>query len=457
MTGLDIAALSLYQYKVMIDLVQHLIKPGPAVKLASQIEALVRQGRIAPESLLPPVRDLARALRVSPGTAAAAYKSLRANGVVTTGGRRGTRVLPRAAQAEYAEPATPEGALDLQVADPDPGLLPDLQPFFARSARSEAYGGSHLDERLVRRMRTSFEADGVDGSNLLVTSGAISALYRALPACLSAGEKVAVEDPGFNEHRACVRAHAMIPLPVAVDAEGMLPAALAAALRAGARGIILTPRFQNPIGATLSRSRAGELRAVLAAHPDAAVLFDDYASLLSDAPWFHPLGKEPRRWLVVRSFNKVLAPDLRVAVAAADAETADRLRRQQWLADGWISGYLQRAAAAALASREVQSLLARARKTYAARREALLRALGGRGLEAHGATGLNVWVPVPDETAAVRGLLQRGWCVRAGARYRTRSAPAVRITIARLEVKEAGRLADDLCSVLGPGPGGRGP
>src|SRR5205085_5481014 len=130
----------------------------------------------------------------------------------------------------------------------------------------------------------------------------------------------------------------------------------------------------------------------LAGYPDVAVLIDDYASLLSDDRCHHCIGKERSRWLVVRSFNKAVAPDLRVAVAAADAETADRLRREQWLADGWVSGYLQRAAAAALGSRSVQSLVAKARRSYALRRQALLQALAARGIEAHGVTGLNVWI-----------------------------------------------------------------
>jgi len=442
----------------VIELIQQLIRPGPAVKLAQQIEGLVREGRIAPEALLPPVREVARALRVSPGTAAAAYKALRAQGVVITDGRRGTRVLPRTSQHDYAEVPAPPGTVDLQVANPDPRLLPDLRRIFAKvRAGSDVYGGSHFDEDLLRRMRAAFEADGIDGSHLVVMSGAIAAIYRALRACLGAGEKVAVEDPGFNEHHACVRAHSMVPVPVAVDEQGPMPEALSAALRGGARAAILTPRFQNPIGAAFSRARAADLRGVLAEHPDVAVFIDDYASLLSEAPYNDCLGGGRARWLVVRSLNKVISPELRVAVAAADAETADRLRKEQWLADGWISGYRQRAAAAALASRSVHSLVTRARKAYAERRSGLRRALARRGIEAQGATGLNLWVPVADEAEAVRGLLDRGWCVRAGARYRLRSAPAIRITIATLLPERAERLADDLRGVLGPGPGGRGP
>jgi DNA-binding transcriptional MocR family regulator len=441
----------------MIELIQRLIRPGPAVKLAAQIEGLVRDGRIAPESLLPPVRDVARALGVSPGTAASAYKALRLQGVVTTDRRRGTRVLPRAAQREYGEPPAPAGTVDLQVANPDPRLLPDLRRIFAgMDARSDSYGGSHVDPVLVEEMRRSFESDGVQASHLVVVSGAIAAIHRALRVCLGAGDKVAVEDPGFNEHHASVRAHSMVPVPVAIDEQGLLPEALAASLRGGARAVILAPRSQSPTGAAFTRGRAAELREVLARHPEVVVLLDDYLSLLSDGRYHDCLGASAR-WMVVRSFNKAISPDLRVGVAAADAETADRLRREQWLADGWVSAYLQRAAGAALASRSVQALLARASRTYVLRRTQLLAALAERGIAAQGSTGLNVWIPVADEAAATRGLLERGWCVRAGARYRIRSAPAIRITTAQLAGDQTERLADDVRAVLGQDGSGRQP
>jgi DNA-binding transcriptional MocR family regulator len=442
----------------MIGLVQHLTGADSAVKLAARIEALVRQGRIPPESLLPAVRTVAKGLNISPGTAAAAYKTLRAQGVVTTDRRRGTRVLPRPSHREFTDTPAPPGALDLQIADPDPAFLPDLKKIFATiRPKSDRYGGNHLDTDLAARMRRSFEADGIDGSNLVVLSGAIAAIHRALRACCGPGDRVAVEDPGFNEHHASVRAHAMIPVAVAIDDEGMLPEALAAALRGGARAVVLCPRFQSPTGSALSKARAAALKAVLLEHPDVAVLLDDYGSLLADTPYHDCLGKGRARFLVVRSFNKTIAPDLRVAVAAADPETCDRLRREQWLSDGWVSGYLQRAAAAALASRSALATLGKARKTYSARRAALLNALADRGIPARGATGLNVWIPVAGEADVVRGLLDRGFCVRAGARYRLQSAPAIRVTTTELEPGQATRLADALRGVLRDRPAGRGP
>ena len=40
----------------------------------------------------------------------------------------------------------------------------------------------------------------------------------------------------------------LLPIPVPVDERGMRPADLAAALSAGARAVIVTPRGQNPTG-----------------------------------------------------------------------------------------------------------------------------------------------------------------------------------------------------------------
>ncbi|MEU6488744.1 hypothetical protein ABZ945_32810, partial [Streptomyces sp. NPDC046887] len=70
------------------------------------------------------------------------------------------------------------------------------------------------------------------------------------------------------------------------------------------------------------------------------------------------------------------------------------------------------------------------------RRAALVGALARRGVEAHGRSGMNVWVPVPDETGAVARLLQSGWAVAPGARFRLESGPAVRITVSEVGTSE---------------------
>ena len=83
----------------------------------------------------------------------------------------------------------------------------------------------------------------------------------------------------------------------------------------------------------------------------------------------------------------------------------------------------------------------------------MLDALAAHGIRAHGVSGLNVWIPVAEEAATVAGMLQRGWAITAGERWRLRAGPAVRITISTLRADESEGLADDLAEVLERRPG----
>src|SRR5262249_30847378 len=116
---------------------------------------------------------------------------------------------------------------------------------------------------------------------------------------------------------------------------------------------------------------------------------------------------------------------------------------------GWVSQLLQQVAALLLRDRATAKLLTRAERIYAERRQALVAALAARGIAAAGESGLGVWVPLPDEAAAVSGLLVEGWAVSPGERYRFRSAPGIRVTAAGLEPAEAEQLAAALAGLRG--------
>jgi DNA-binding transcriptional MocR family regulator len=84
------------------------------------------------------------------------------------------------------------------------------------------------------------------------------------------------------------------------------------------------------------------------------------------------------------------------------------------------------------------------------RRDALINALQAHDIAAHGSSGLNVWIPLPEESAVIQALFQRGWAVAAGERYRFKTPTAVRVTIASLDAADANRFANDLAAVLRP-------
>jgi DNA-binding transcriptional MocR family regulator len=399
-----------------------------------------------PATKLPPVRELAAGLEVSPATVAAAYRALRQRGFVVADRGRGTSVAPLPPVRVQPAAELPAGVRDLAGGNSDPALLPPLGDVLRRvDPGHRLYGVPAKLPQLEAQARSGFAADGIEG-DIAVTGGALDAIERALQTELRAGDRVVVEDPSWPRIADLVHALGFALEPVAVDGRGLVPDALEDALRRGARAVIATPRGQNPTGAAADAKRGRELRAVVSRHPDVLVLEDDYVAGVAGAPYV-PLYDEGGRWAVVRSLSKVLGPDLRVAVVAGDALTISRIEGRQRLGPGWVSHVLQQVAALLLRDRATAKLLARAEKTYTERRAALVSALAARGVEAQGDSGIGVWVPLADEASAVRELLVAGWAVSPGERYRFRSAPGIRVTTAALEPADAVRLADAIAGL----------
>ncbi|MGW2252830.1 aminotransferase class I/II-fold pyridoxal phosphate-dependent enzyme [Kitasatospora sp. NPDC001660] len=430
-----------------------------ASEIAAHIERGVSGGQLAPGTALPPLRDLAAELGVNPNTVAAAYRLLRDRGVIETAGRKGSRILPRPALTprDQIRVPVPPHARDLSAGNPDPALLPDLAPaLLAAAAGPEPvlYGHPAIDPGLLALARASFEADGLPGGPIAVASGSLDAVERILGTWLRPGDAVAVEDPGWGSLLDLLPAMGLRPAPVRLDDEGPLPESLAAALDEGARAVIVTSRAQNPTGAALTAARAEALRGVLAGHAGVLLIEDDHGHGMVDQP-YHPLaGAGSRHWAVVRSAAKAYGPDLRLSVAVGDEDTIGRVSGRLRLGAGWVSHLLQRTVAELW--RTDAAPVASVAAAYRARRDALLGELAVRGIAAHGESGLNVWVPVPDETSVLTALVQRGWVAAPGARYRLQSPPGIRITTADLRPAEAPQLAEDLAAVLGAGGGGGG-
>lgn len=427
-------------------LVQNYLSGSTSVNIAASVESSVATGKVAAGTLLPPVRTLATHLRVSPATVAAAYRLLQDRGVVIADGRRGTRVRPAPPIAvPRAVPLAPE-VRDLSDGNPDLTLLPDLSTALRRVALEQRLYGDELnDPELLALARDQFRQDGVAAEHVAIVSGALDGLERVLREHLRAGDRVAVEDPCFTGVLDLLSALSLLAVPVRVDDEGLLPADLRKAIRS-CNAVIVTPRAQNPTGAALSRRRARELRSVLASRPDLFVVEDDHAGPAAGAEYLSLVDRTRERWAVVRSVSKFLGPDLRVALLASDAQTHARVEGRQTLGIRWVSHVLQRLVVALWRDRAP----ARSGRIYAERREALLRALTARGIRAHGASGLNVWIPVAEESATVQALLHAGWAVKAGERYRIASAPAIRVTISTLDKRDAVRFADALARVVAP-------
>jgi DNA-binding transcriptional MocR family regulator len=429
-------------------LIQYRPRGRNASEISRDVETAVREGRVAPGVALPPVRGLAAELGLSPVTVAAAYRELREKGIARGNGRAGTRITGAPPIGPRPSLVVPAGVRNLLAGSPDPVLLPDLP---AVTPPRRLYGDPPVLPRLGRLAAERFRADGIDPQHLAVVGGALDGVERVLQAWLRPGDRVAVEDPGYPPVLDLLTAMNLSAVPMAVDELGVRPDALRDALDRGGQAVLLTPRAQAPTGAAWDAGRAGELSALLAARPGVGIIEDDHAGPVSGAT-AHTVAGGAGRWATVRSVSKSLGPDLRLAALAGDAVTVSRVEGRQALGTGWVSGLLQETVAELWADRATGRLLTRAASEYARRRRGLIDALAARGVPATGRSGLAVWVPVADEPAVIGGLLERGWAVAPGERFRIASPPGIRIGTGTLTSEEASRLAAEIAECLARRP-----
>lgn len=432
-------------------------------QLARRIEQFIRENEISPGERLPTVRDFSRLLKVSATTVSSAFELLERKGVIRAEVGRGTFVgeapqsapqtIPDAGLAYFrARLRTPmpalawrrralmslssrlraahPGTVDCSTGRPDPALLPFpiIQRAWKRSmqnvvARDLQYAGPEpiapLREQLVKRL--SDDGIPVRNQDLLICDSAQQSFGLMIEVLANQSGQgkitVAVEEPGYPTMLDTLERAGLQLTGLTMDEFGVVPASLDSALRAGASAVFLTPRAQNPTGASWSPERRLSLAEVLAAHPHVLVLEDDqFAEVAGSHPGSHPgsLLADLRledRVVYVRSFSKSIAPDLRIAAIAARPVLLDMLFDAKRFADGWTAHLIQNVLSNILLDDELDPALKEVRTIYNERRhkaaEAANRLLtpAGGGTWA-GADGVNIWVHLPAGTDA-REVIER--------------------------------------------------
>jgi DNA-binding transcriptional MocR family regulator len=421
----------------MLEEIARRLDEPSARGLASAVSRAVREGALRVGDRLPPIRAVAGELGLSPTTVSAAWSLLARSGTIRTDGRRGTTV------ADRQRPGTPRYQraidrrtsfrLDLSTGVPDAALLPPLGRVLG-ALTDLATPGSYLDEPVLPELAGVLRADWpfpVD--EVTVVDGAMDGLELTTRVLVGYGDRVAVEHPGFPPLLDLLEASGATVVGIPLDAAGMSADALRAAGRVSA--VFLQPRAQNPTGVSLTEQRAEELARVTRRW-NAVVVEDDSSGAVAAAEPIS-LGRWlPDRTVHVRSFAKSHGPDLRLAALSAPADVAGEILALRQLGQGWSSRLLQRLLVGLLTDAESVRTVAHARRVYAERRERTVGVLAEHDVRVGGTDGLNIWVPVADETAAVVGLASQGIGVAPGAPFAVLAGqpPHIRIT--------AGLLAD---------------
>jgi DNA-binding transcriptional MocR family regulator len=424
----------------LLGAVSSRLREPTARGLAEAVGRAVGDGALPPGVKLPPVRQVAADLHMSPTTVSAAWQLLRRSGTIRTDGRRGTIV----AEPRLGGPGRYRAALrrrsgfplDLSTGVPDPRLLPAL-PALAGPAPAPT---SYLDEpvlpalAMLLRDRWPYPAD-----RLAVFDGAMDAIDHVACALLRLGDRAVVENPCFPPLLDLLDALGVEVIGADTDSLGVIPAALSAALAARPAAVFLQPRALNPTGASWSPSRVASLAAVLTGFPG-YVVEDDSAGDVASSPGFSLGSHLPLQTVHVRSFAKSHGPDLRVAAVAGPASLLDPVLERRLLGQGWTSRLLQGLLLHLLTDPASVTAVAAARDEYARRRRLVVTALHASGVSLPDGDGLNIWLPVLDEQAALITLASRGIAAAAGASFAAgRSSPHLRVTV--------GLIADDHAAV----------
>lgn len=140
-----------------------------------------------------------------------------------------------------------------------------------------------------------------------------------------------------------------------------------------------------------------------------------------------------------------MGPTFASGRSEAPERSSTRSSRVGCSAPGWTSRTIQAVLHALLTDPTAVAEVDAARLTYASRRVALTSALLAEGVALPPGDGINLWLPVADERAALVHLAAGGIRVAPGVPFQLgESRPHVRVTVGVVPVESAPAVASAL-------------
>lgn len=399
--------------------------------LADGIRLLCLDNRIAARTALPAERELAAVLQLSRTTVAAAYRSLRDTGHIESLRGSGSVTLPRPVREPGRVDAV-EGAIDLQQASPAawPGLAGVMSEVAADAATLVARSG--YDGRGSLALRTAiaarYSATGLptEPDEILVTTGAQSALHLLAETLLGRGDRALIETPTYPHAAEALRAAGarLVGVPVSTSGGWDLDRAVQAFAHTRPRLAYLMPRFQNPTGRTMTpdderviadaAARAGTILVLDETTADLAI--DDIDTARVAAPGMGAGAGVVR----VGSLGKTAWGGLRIGWVRADAELIARLIAARPPRDLGTPEFEQ--AVAVRVMERMPDVLEQRASVLRAGRDALMAALQAslpswRVPDVAGGVAMWVELDAPLGSGLVIAARSRGVYLSAGSRF----------------------------------------
>ncbi|WP_223877755.1 aminotransferase-like domain-containing protein [Histidinibacterium aquaticum] len=310
---------------------------GPKyLRLLRGLRQAVDSGDLPPGRRLPPVRELAHILEVTPGTVARAYRIAVEEGLLEARVGRGTFVAGGDTGQSQEVPLyqeTPDGTLDgRSVTVPDVGQGAELSAILAEAAHSDltAYPGQESDQGYCAAMLDWLGADHIGRagpSEAAAVFGAQNGTLVVLQRLLAGPHPVILTEtlcyPGVRRAASLLRAGLR---GVAMDGEGLIPEALDEACRlTGAQVLLTSAEVHSPTTIRTGAARKAALVEVARRHRLQIIEDDCHRIAAAQAPSYRALYPE-RGWYVT-SMAKTVGSGLRLGMAVAPEGEGGSLRR----------------------------------------------------------------------------------------------------------------------------------
>ncbi|MFF8729154.1 PLP-dependent aminotransferase family protein [Streptomyces sp. NPDC015171] len=437
-------------------------------RIADRIAADITGGRLRPGQRLPPQRAFARRHGVAPSTAGRIYAELVRRGLVVGEVGRGTFVragAPDGQPGHALAEAAGAPAVNLELNYPSapgqsellaPALAPLLRPdALGQALRPAAAAGTPAAREAVAAL---LGRDGrrVAADRVLFTGNARQAIASTLASLVRPGGRVGVEPLTYPLVKEIAARLGLVLVPLAADAEGLLPEGVAAAHRgAPLSALYLQPTLHNPTSRTTGAERLRQL---------ADCVHRLGIPVVEDRIWafLHPGGTPPLAALapglvhLVDGLSKRVAPGLAVGFAVVPEDRTEAVARAV-RSGGWnAGGFALEAAVRWLGDGTVDRLVAAKRQDARRRQRLVAEKLAAFAVRSDPAAYFAWWeLPAPWRaetfTAAARA---RGIAVTPGTAFSVgpgRTPGAVRLGLASVPEPVLARALGILAGVARDG------
>jgi DNA-binding transcriptional MocR family regulator len=258
----------------------------------------------------------------------------------------------------------------------------------------------HPLERAQAAEALSARGIPTEAEQVAITAGAQNALHGIVATTLRPGDRIACADFIYPGMIALARRQGLVLEPVAGDGDGIVPDALEAVLRRGARTVYLTATNDNPTAMTMSLGRRQAIAAAVR-RLGVTLIEDDAYGLLPSAPLPPIVSLIPERSWYIIGTSKVISPILRVAHVRAPSTGAAALLARDIGETAVMAPPLNAALVTAwMRDGSFDRLIAGVRAEAVARQRLVTRCLEGLNYATH-AEGYHLWLDLgPDADPA---------------------------------------------------------